>query len=223
MERRLFVEKLETGFTLIFMFYIGVLTISIMVYVAILYGIPDLQEVFAASRKTPWGIVTSLFVHLDVSHLLNNMMALFLFLMLFLASNIFLSKDELKTRIRNMFLTILAFPVMLNFSWIFSFPDITIIGSSGIVYTLEGICFGFSLPNALEIRDFYLNSNKEKRQLLISLLFNLAVFLGFLVAFLVSPTGFLGSTYEITVWFHSVSLWGGFAVAVLHSILRSVR
>jgi len=214
MERKLFVEKLETGFTLIFMFYIAVLTTSIMIYVASLYEISGLQEVLAASRETPWGIVTSLFVHSDAPHLLNNMTALFLFLMLLLASNIFLSKNELKTRIRNSFLTIFAFPIMLNLFWIFFFPDIKIIGSSGIVYTLEGVCFGFSFLNAMEFRKFHLNSKMEKRQLLVSSLFNLAVFAGFFIALLVSPTGFLGSTHETTIWFHGISFCGGFTVAV---------
>jgi len=218
----LFVEKLETGFTIIFMFYIVVLTVNIMIFVAGVYTTPSLQEILSASYKTPWGIVTSLFVHSDVPHLLNNMLAFFLFLMLLLSSNIFLSKDELKTRIKNSFLAIFSFPVMLNLFWICIFPDIKILGSSGIVYTLEGVCFGFSFLNSLKIRRIRPESQTEKRQLAVSLLSNLAIFVGFLFSLLVSPIGFLGSNNEAIIWLHGTSFCGGFTLAVLHLILKKV-
>lgn len=222
-ERRLFNEKLETGFTIVFIFFISVLTLSLMVYVTSIYSLSGLQEVLSASPETPWGIVTSLFVHSDASHLLNNMTMLFMFLMLLLASNIFLSKTILKKRIRDSFLTVFIVPIMLNFFWIFFFPEVKILGSSGIVYTLEGACLGLSLLNTLEIRRIHSYSQKEKQQLLVSSLSNLAVFIGFLISILVSPTGFLGSKYEAITWFHSVAFCGGFSISVLHPVMCRLR
>lgn len=205
------------------MFFIAVLTVNIMIHVASIYRSSDIQEVLAASYETPWGIVTSLFVHSDVSHLLNNMTTLFLFLMLLLSSNIFLSKDELKSRIRNSFIIIFIVPMILNLFWIFLYRDVKILGSSGIVYTLEGMCFGFSFLNALEIRRLDSDPQRKNSELFFSLLFNIAVFVGFSLSLLISPTGFLGSTHDEIIRFHGISFSGGFIVAMLHSILTRYR
>ena len=97
--RKLLHDKIETGFTIVFMIFLVILLMSVMLFVANMFSYPKLDETIAASPKTPWGIVTSLFVHTDEAHLFNNMIALFLFLLFLVVSNVFLPIEEIKTRI----------------------------------------------------------------------------------------------------------------------------
>ncbi|MCW4019947.1 MAG: rhomboid family intramembrane serine protease [Candidatus Bathyarchaeota archaeon] len=215
--RRLY-ERLETGFTIVFLFFLLVLTLSVMVFVADMYSVPGLKEILAVSPRTPWGIVTSLFVHADEAHLLNNMIALFLFLMLLVASNMLFSKEEIKRRIRSSLLAIFPIPVALNLSLIFLAPEITMIGSSGIVYTLEGTCLGFCLLNALELRKIRKYDKDERKTLLASALSNLMIFAGFVINLLLSPEAFLGSQHETIMGFHGISFAGGFVAALFYMV-----
>jgi len=219
-EKRLFIDKFETTFLLIFVFYIIVLTINIMVHVASIYTAPSLKEDLASSLKTPWGIVTSLFVHSDTPHLINNMVVLFIFLLLLLSLNLLYSKNELKSQIMNSIITIFSIPILLNAFWAICHPEIKVYGSSGIVYALQGVCFGFSFLNSLKIRKIRWISRVEKRHLLLIFLFNIIVFTIFIIGFIVSPIEILGDKDEATVWLHGFSFFFGFITVIMLFMLH---
>ncbi len=68
-----FRQKLENGFTMTLMVFLFVFTPSVIVYIAdieahVLGRVSELSGLLAASRETPWGIFTSLFVHANESH-----------------------------------------------------------------------------------------------------------------------------------------------------------
>jgi len=169
------------------------------------------------------GIITSFFVHADESHLFNNMIGLFLFLVLLVVSNVFLSKEELKRRIFGSIVTIFSVPVILNLSLIFLFPDVKMIGSSGIVYTLEGRCFGSSLLNALELRKIRKSVQNERKPLIASSLSNLVVFAGLLLNLILFPTTFLGSELEAIIWFHGTAFCAGFLTLLSSVVLHRFK
>ena len=216
--RRLLREKLETSFTMAFIFSIFTLVLNIMVYVADLYTVSGLKDLLAASPRTPWGIVTSFFVHADEVHLLNNMFSLFFFLMLFVASNAFLSEKEVKMRIAPTLLAIFSIPATLNFFVLIVYPYMQIIGSSGIVYTLEGMCLGFSLLNTLEFRRMQSKVQYEKQLLLVSSLSNLTIVVGFLLSLSIYPLLVFGGKYETALWFHAIAFSCGFLSAMSYPI-----
>ncbi len=201
-----------------FIFSIFTVVLNVMVYVADLYTVSGLKDLLAASPRTPWGIVTSFFVHADEVHLLNNMVSLFLFLMLFVGSNAFLSKKEVKMRIASTLLAIFSVPATLNFFVLIVYPYMQIIGSSGIVYTLEGMCLGFSLLNALQLRRMQSKVKDEKQLLLVSSLFNLAVVVGFLLSLSIYPLLVFGGRYETALWFHAIAFSCGFLSAMSYPI-----
>lgn len=221
--RKLLYGKLEDGFTIVFMVFVPVLVSSIMIYVAEIYRFSGLKEVLAASRQTPWGIITSLFVHENEAHLLNNMIALFTFLMLLVTSNAFLSKEEMKRRILNSLIVIFLFPVVLNLSLISFFPELKMIGSSGIVYALEGRCLGLSLLNALELRKIRNRIKNERKVLLASSLSNLTVFVGFLLNLALFPEVFLASGPQTIATFHSLAFFGGFLTVLVYVVWRRLK
>jgi membrane associated rhomboid family serine protease len=189
-----------------------------MVYVAISYNSPDLLKTLAVSPKTPWGVITSFFVHANESHLFNNMISLFFFLLLLIASNVSLLKKTFKKRIYVCFLIIFLIPIILNFVLIINAPEVTMIGSSGIVYALEGTCFGFSILNTLQFSELFKKSQKPSGAILVSSLSNLIICIGFLFYFLIWPDTFLGSVNIIIMWFHGCNFIGGTLSAILFSV-----
>jgi len=215
--------RLEDGFTIVFMAFVSVLVSSIMIHVAEIYRSSGLKELLAASRKTPWGIITSLFVHDNEAHLLNNMIALFTFLMLLVTSNAFLPKEEMKRRIVSSLSVIFLLPVLLNLSFIFFFRDVRMIGSSGMVYALEGRCLGLSLLNALELRRIRNHIKNERKVLLASSLSNLTVFVGFLLNLALFPEVFLGSGPQTVATFHSLAFFGGFLTVLVYVVWRRLK
>lgn len=218
-----FREKLENGFTMTLMVYLFVFTLSVIVYIAdieahVLGRVSELSGLLAASRKTPWGIFTSLFVHANESHLSNNMIALFVFLLFLVAVNALLPPAEMKKRIMASSLAIFFVPVLLNLFWILLFPEVRIIGSSGIAYALEGSCFGFSLLNALELKRPAAYSFKERKITVASSLSNIVVCAALLLSLIVAPDTFLGSSFEIVIWLHALSFCGGLLSSLLYAM-----
>ena len=216
-------ERLEYGFTMVFMAFLSVVTLSVMVYVANDYGFSTLNEILAVSRRTPWGIITSLFVHADEKHLLSNMIALFVFFLLLLGSNVFHSEKELKHRILTTLPLIICLPVVLNLLFIIYFPELKLIGSSSIIYTLEGRCIGYSLINSLELRKVRKSVQKERRVLLASSLSNLIVFASFFLNVLLYPLLSPSTGLQLIVWIHSSAFSGGFLTVVFYALRRQFK
>jgi membrane associated rhomboid family serine protease len=216
-------ERLEYGFTIVFMAFLSVVTLSVMVYAANEYAFSSLNEILAVSRRTPWGIITSLFVHANEKHLLNNMIALFVFFLLLLGSNVFHSKGELKRRIFTTLLLMICIPIVLNLLFIIYFPELKLIGSSSIIYTLEGRCIGYSLINSLEPRKVRKSVQKERRVLLASSLSNLIVFVSFFLNLLLYPLLSPSTGLQLIVWIHSLAFTGGFVTVMFYALRRQFK
>jgi len=216
-------ERLEYGFTIVFVAFLPIVTLSVMVYVANEYGLSPLNEILAVSPRTPWGIITSLFVHADEKHLLNNMIALFVFFLLLLGSNVFHSRMELKHRILTTLPLIICIPIVLNLFFIVYFPELKLIGSSNIVYTLEGRCIGYSLINSLELSKARKSVQKERRMLLASSLLNVIVFVSFFLNVLLYPLLSVSTGLPLIVWIHRLAFIGGFLTIVYYAFGRQFR
>lgn len=221
-------EKLESGLMMTLMVFLFVFTLSVIVYVAdieahLLDSGSQLNELLAASRGTPWGIFTSLFVHANEGHLSSNMIALLFFLALLVATNALLPKAEMKKRILSSSLAIFIVPAILNSFWILLFPEVKIMGSSGIVYALEGSCLGFSMLNALELKRPAAHTPKERRITLASSLSNIVVCAVLLFNLIAAPETFLGSKFGIVIWLHAFSFCGGLLSALLYPICPWAR
>ncbi len=76
----------------VYAFSIVVITSTVVFFVGLL--LPALNRFLSASRSTPWGVVTSLFVHANSLHLASNVFALVVFVGLFMTTNLRLPARE---------------------------------------------------------------------------------------------------------------------------------
>jgi len=166
---------------------------------------PPTNSILELSRATPWGIVTSIFVHSSPIHLAYNMVGLFAYTLLFAVCNSSLT-SETKRRIQSFFL-VCAFgsAVASNIFWVFltSQPSL---GASGVVYAVQGVLLGFSLINGLSILNWEKFKTQEKSTKLM-VLFNLLVLISLLVQIFLSPEIFLSVGVGVNVVAHGFSFY----------------
>ena len=106
-------------------------------------------------HNNPWGIITALFTHEDLTHLLGNVIGLFGIFILFIISNMHVSEDEIKMRIMNFNINIFFTSILVNFMWVLSHPNISVTGSSNIGYTALGVIYVYSIINCLNLYLLY--------------------------------------------------------------------
>ena len=110
---------------------------------------PFLIQYLCTTHTTPWGIITSIFVHRDLNHFMSNMISLLLYTALFIFTNMNLSEHEKKRRSVFFLRVVFLSATLANVGWIIVAPNIFSAGSSGAVYASLGIMFGFSLINSI--------------------------------------------------------------------------
>jgi len=166
---------------------------------------PPTNSILAASRTTPWGIITSIFVHSSPIHLAYNMVGLFAYTLLFVICNSSLT-SETKRRIQSFFL-VCAFgsAIASNVFWVFltSQPSL---GASGVVYAVQGVLLGFSLINGLSILNWKKFKTQEKSTKLM-VLFNLLVLISLLSEIFLSPQIFLSVAVGVNIVAHGLSFY----------------
>lgn len=208
---------LKYGLKIIFSVFLFVLILSITIYVAT-FRFSWLINILAASPRTPWGIITSLFVHGNERHLVENMIPLFFFLVFLVVTNMFLSEEEIKRRVLFSLPLIFSIPIMLNFLWIKLGPDVGVIGSSGIGYALEGICMGFALINSLELRRINKCAQNQRKTLLVFPFINIIFFIGLLFYLVFSPSAFFSVGPRTNILIHYWAFYAGFLTVLLYMI-----
>jgi membrane associated rhomboid family serine protease len=195
------------NFEPIFLTFLTVLAVSTVTYIASSLD-SDFNYFLVASHRTPWGIVTSLFGHVGVEHLVSNMICLFSFYILFAITNFKLSEKEKSTRIRFVLLVIFSVAVLSNLLWIVLVPNGSGLGSSGIVYAFEGVTFGFALLSSLEFFKLMYTSKcqlKSDDTLVKHYLYNLTVFLALFFLIVFKPDMFLSVSPGVNVFVHGIA------------------
>lgn len=220
---RLFLKRIGS-FKVIIFSYSLILALSGITYLAenFFHGFVRL---LSSSLETPWGIVTSLFVHAGEQHLIDNLRGLSIFLFLFIFTNLHLSETRLKMRVFFSSLLIFASALLSNAVSILLMPDIAAVGASGLVYALIGVTLGFSLsnavellksPDALETEDIEGTSGLEtesmKNRFLQTfryafLLVNMIFIVFFFVIFLRSPQQFLNVNPGVNSLVHALAFF----------------
>lgn len=220
-EYGLFKRILPAFKTIIRTFLFVLIPSSIVLVVS--FEFPWLADVLAVSDRTPWGIVTSLFYHLSIEHLVVNMSVLLAFFLVFLLSNIFLDVHQINSRLHFLILTIFVVAVMTNLFWLIIRPDVYAAGSSGIVFALQGVVMGFSLLNSLKLRDIRKWDPKTRKLFLPFCSLNLVLFMAIFLQVLLAPYLFLNVAPGVNVVIHAVSFYISFlAVIVFWQFIQPV-
>jgi len=181
--------------------------------ITLLIGVSNL-EWMRASASTPWGAVTAIVVHSDVSHYAGNMVGLLFFLPLFAVINLDLDRARRRRRALAFSVTILVAAVVANAAWVLRFPTIApsegVVGASGVVYAAMGAVAMFALFNTLDDVNVYWRARAggdRRRATSWSLtLVNLAFFLAIFAAIMFSPGGFLGVGQGVNVLSHGIAV-----------------
>ncbi|MEM2173269.1 MAG: rhomboid family intramembrane serine protease [Thermoproteota archaeon] len=178
-------------------------------------------DYLAASLDTPWGILTSLFVHKDWLHFSQNMVSLIILTFIFAITNMHLAKQE-KRRRSSLFLWNIFFSaILVNILWVIILPHVKSIGSSGIVYASTGIVMAFSLNNTCSNVKM-LKENWKKSESLKDLLkkdpqivCNLLVFSSLLICIIIDPKGFLSTGPSVNTFVHFIAFLISFLIVVI--------
>ena len=207
-----------------FLLFFVVLLLSVIFY---FLGeiFPDVKQLLAASSNSPWGIITSIFIHENSSHLTNNMQTLAIFTLIFVFSNI--SYDEKEVRKRTVFfITVAVFAaVFSNVLWVIIRPNTLALGASGLVYATIGATFGFSTSNFIYLsfnlpvtkKTWKQLSKKDKASFLFLYLVNLLAFLYILFFALFFTPHFLSEGPKVNVFVHGVSFYTSFLLCVMRT------
>ena len=207
-----------SDFRIIFVVFVLMLLACSSLFVCSLVY-PGLNDVLAASGRTPWGIVTSLFVHDGIEHLSFNMISLFVFSLVFASSNSFLSETEKKRRIHFFFIVSFSAAILSNLLWITLIPQIGTIGASGTVYASEGVMMGFCMMNSLNMLDWAKYKTKGKYPRLV-IAFNLLVLISLLLQILFSAGTFLNVGAGVNAAVHGLAFLFSFFLAAFWILLR---
>jgi membrane associated rhomboid family serine protease len=197
-------------FKRVFLVYSLILVTCVLVF-GILHVYPNLENTLSVSRSTPWGIITAIFTHSNLSHLTNNLALLFFFMFFFaLCSSTF--NLQSKRKIETFFLvSIFVFAVLANILGIVLTPNRSI-GASGLVYAVEGSLASFSLYNGLQL----LNFSRFKTQSISTkyiVFLNILACLSVLIQIVQSPAIFLNVGQNINSTAHASSFLLGFFIS----------
>jgi len=171
---------------------------------------PATMCLLSDSPRTPWGIVTSMFVHYSLwPHYLSNMISLFTFALVFALTNDSIPAMERRSRqmvfIFGMFLSGASANVV--FLWTKGFGY----GASGLVYAAWGITSVFCLFNALlgdrQSQDVVPNHSDPSsvRKARRNRFANFSIFVVLIGAVFLSPTLFLSAGPGVNVLVHALS------------------
>lgn len=202
----------------IFSAYIFVLFISGCIYViSLIY--PDIANILAVSRSTPWGVVTSIFTHSNLLHFAYNMGSLFIFILMFAFANSTFSVQK-KQKLEPFFLvSAFIFAIVSNVLWVVLTPSPSI-GASGLVYAVVGILTGYTLFNGLQA--LYVSKIKAQNALTACVIYsNILLSALLLVQVFQDPQLFLNVGDGVNVFAHGISyLLGLFAVLPYYMIKK---
>jgi len=195
-------------------FYVLFLSVCMIVYVAGLFY-PWLGVVLAASSSTPWGVVTSLFIHGDVVRLASNLVGLLSFVLVFIFTNFFLPAGERVWRVTFFTLAILSATILSNLIWIFV-GSLGSIGASGLIYASEGAVTGFCLLNFWRVYSEPRGTCNARSVLFV----NLLVFILICVWMVFYSNSFISYGRDVNVLVHGSSFMLALILAIESGNLR---
>jgi membrane associated rhomboid family serine protease len=184
---------------------------------------PPLYDALPASRNTPWGVFTSIFVHSGFVHFAGNMVVLFAFLFVFLKLEEDMPQDHQYKDSRFLGRSIFLCGVIANSLFLVASSG-SAAGASGVVYACEGVIMGlaFLMIFSGKFNFAHLNQRQldpQERQTLRGL----AVFVVLFVFFLFFRADFLSSGPGVDVFVH---FWGfllGFTSVAMFELYNFLR
>jgi len=198
-------------------------TLSSLVFLATLYK-PDLTHTLYLSVDTPWGIVTSIFLHKDLAHLSVNLLFLWFWTIYVIFPDSLLSREERRGRLRIFVPTVFGAAIVANIIWvIISSPGYNTQGSSGLVFAVLGTAVGFLLVNMMNVVSRFKALQITKRRKVNALMSNIIPLAFFLMLIVFYTDLFLVVAPGVNVFVHGTAFLIGFFVMLMREYVPFMR
>jgi len=201
-------------------FYLVLMIISVIFFIAELFQ-PTLLHLLSSAEATPWGVVTSIFVHWPLEHLLLNIAGIGV--STFLLIEIVLFNSETNPIKVSLFFCLCPFVsgVAANILFLAFLPKSTSYGASGVLYAMEGVLIFASLLSIfrtvsyVKVRTYFF-----ERRYQLHFLYHIFIFLFYFLQIIFYPSLFLNIQQGVNVFTHSVSLLLGLFATLFYYNLR---
>jgi len=140
-------KKLLLDYKYLYLMF-GVVLVLSMILLAVSYYSPKIVESLKASSQNILGIFTSIFVHKDTSHLMLNMVFLFMTLLFFSFTNYNCQRFNKKRKEVFTILVIWGSAIFSTLFYVVQVPNKYVAGSSGLVSAMMGTTTMFAFLNA---------------------------------------------------------------------------
>lgn len=207
---RLFPEAFHC-FRSVFLTYAMIAVLSSVFFLTSFVN-PAFGVVLSASSHTPWGIITSIFIHGGIEPLLNNLIGLFALFLLFSMSNLNSSNKERQMITVFLPVTIFLTAIVSNFLWIMLVSNGFTSGLSGVVFATEGALMAFSLRNSMTMFRLSKLDTKEKKRTQTLWVLNLLVFLSIFIQILSNPHQFLNVAPKVNSFVHGIAFLSNYSL-----------
>lgn len=195
-------EIWETIRTIV-VFYLVLITGSVLLYVAEMNE-PSLLPLLSLARATPWGIITSIFAHKSLEHLLLNMINIVI--SSFLLLGLLLFNGEGNPKRTSLFFCLCPFisGIITNVLFLSLAPQSKSLGASGVLFAIVGVLLMASLMGIFrKMRAVTIKTYFSRHLLHFS--YHIFIFLFYFLQTIFIPTIFLNVSQGVNVFVHAIS------------------
>jgi len=200
-----------------FFFLVLALLSTIITVVSALF--PFVLQLLCSSIKTPWGIVTGIFVHSLDEHLFGNLITIAAYFFMFMYLSVSFSFEAKPAKAKSLVIIVFATAVFANIVSLILVPQVKSIGASGIGFAILGVIFAESFKNvSLAIHSLVYLHTPVSPNFFIS---NLFVFIFLVFGLFLSPTAFFIIAPGVNFFVHMYSFFLGDLCYLTYSLYQN--
>ncbi len=196
----------------------------------LIYSWPSLVGSLSLSPNRPWGIITSAFVHNNLSHLSSNLFFFSIWSLFFINANYFVGAETRRHSSR-IFLWLTYFSgfvanaiVYLMWSSILPSNVKSSYGASGVVYASAGVLMASALHNfSYSLKDLLSHKTGEPKRKLFGFTWSVFIFVLLFLYLAQDPKVFLGVAPGVNVFAHKYGFLLGFFLFWPSFYFKSLR
>lgn len=170
-------------------------------------------------------MLTSIWVHYDVSHYANNMLVFLFFIFVFVFIHEDYPRDEKLRRSKVLIWIPIVSAIAANVYTLIVLPLSSSAGASGALLAYEGVCLGYAFlnwyPSSFKLQD--LREHFLKRENRTTIFRSLVVFAVLFAWYVLDSRQFLFAGPGVNVYAHLVGLTCGFGLTGLYEINHRFR
>jgi hypothetical protein len=155
MGQRIKLKEFLSSYSLLVVVFITITLLSAVTTV-IAFGNEGVSNILQVSPKSPWGILTSLFMNYKIENLFTNVGGLAFYFFFLSCASAFLANEERKSRIRFFSGAILAAGIVANMLFLLMLYFWPLLGASSgtsaVVYGVEGTAVCLALINLVNLK-----------------------------------------------------------------------